>query len=270
MILGRKGFSLLEVLLASLLSAGLGLAVAASVSSASRVAKVSLSKATSEQQIRDVIQVSSRYIKAARPKGGCVSQGIDNIVVYTVTLEQCPTAQVRDDPNGPFIYADYKKLEFYSYWKDCATPDGNCQQASVYLDAPVILLLEVVEVVDSTKTNPGQLLRISKTSATPSSTFTNADFTGQQSAVIREIVLIKPSNGCPLSPSGVCLVYPSVATPFFTYYTSAGVETSDTKLIALVKLDPKVWVQMDKSINSEWKEYGHPIFVPVAYKGFIG
>lgn len=268
MILRRKGFSLLEVLLASLLSAGLGLAVAASVSSASRVAKVSLSKATSEQQIRDVVQVASRYIKAARPKGGCLSTGLNSIVVYTVSLDQCPKAQVRDDPNGPVILATFKKLEVYSYWKDCASPDGNCQQASVYLDAPVKLLLEVVELVDPSKTNPGQLLRISKTNATNSSTFTNPDFTGQTPVVIREIVLIKPSSECPLSPSGVCLVYPSVSTPFFTYYTSAGVATSDPTLISLVKLDPKVWVQMDKSISSEWKEYGYPVFIAIAYKGF--
>lgn len=270
MILRRKGFSLLEILVASALSAGLGLAVAASVSSASRVAKVSLSKATSEQQIRDVVQISSRYIKAARPRGGCLSQGLNSIVVYTVRLDQCPTAQVRDDPDGPVVYADYKKLEFYSYWKDCANDDGNCQQASVYLDAPVKILLEVVELVDPSKTNPGQLLRISKTNATVSSTFTNPDFTGQQPVVVREIVLIKPANECPPSPLGGCQVYPSANIPFFTYYTLTGTETSDTKLIALVKLDPKVWVQMDKSTNSEWREYGHPVFVPIAYKGFIG
>ena len=268
MILRRKGFSLLEVLLASLLSAGLGLAVAASVSSASRVAKVSLSKATSEQQIRDVVQVASRYIKAARPKGGCLSTGLNSIVVYNVPLDLCPKAQVRDDPNGPVITATFQKLEVYSYWKDCASPDGNCQQASVYLDAPVILLLEVVPVVDGAKTYPGQVLRISKTSATTTSTFTDPNFEGQLQVVIREIVLIKPSNECPLSPSGGCQVYPSSLNPFFTYYTSAGVETSDTKLIALVKLNPKVWVQMDKSTNSEWKEYGYPVFIPIAYKGF--
>lgn len=271
MILRRKGFSLLEVLLAASLSAGLGLAVAASISSASRVAKVSLSKATSEQQIRDVIQVSSRYIKSARPQGGCLQEGsTSNNVVFSIPLSLCPTAQVRDDPDGPFIKADYNELEFYSYWKDCDTPDGNCQQASVYLDAPVKILLKVEPLIDSTRTNPGQLLSIYKTNATANSTFTNADFTGQQPVVIREIVLIKPSNECPLSPSDVCQAYPSADNPFFTYYTLAGVETSDTKLIALVKLDPKVWVQLDKSTDSEWKEYGHPVFIPIAYKGFIG
>ncbi len=271
MILRKKGFSLLEILVASALSAGLGLAVAASISSASRVAKISLSKATSEQQIRDVVQISSRYIKAARPRGGCLSQGLNSsIVVFDIPLDQCPTAQVRDDPDGPIVFANYKKLEFYSYWKDCVNDDGNCQRASVYLDAPVKMLLEVVELVDTSKTNPGQLLRISKTKATDSSTFTNPDFIGQSPEVVREIVLIKPSNECPFSPSGGCQLYPSASIPFFTYYTLAGTETTNTKLIALVKLDPKVWVQMDKRTDSEWKEYGHPVFVPIAYKGFIG
>lgn len=268
MTYGRKGFSMLEVLIASLLSAGLGLAVAASVSSASRVAKVSLAKAASEQQIRDVIQVSSRYIKAARPQGGCLSKGVNSSVVFTISLDQCPTEQVRDDPAGAVITAEYGKLEVYSYWKDCDDPAGNCQQASLTLSAPVKLLLEVVQIVDPDKTNPGRSLRISKTNSTGSSTFTNPDFAGQQPEVIREIVLIKPSNSCPPSLSGGCLVYPSVTVPFFTYYTSTGTVTSDVKLVSLVKLDPKVWVLLDGRTGDEWKEYGIPVFVPIAYKGF--
>lgn len=264
----RKGFSLLEILVATLLSAGLGLAVATAVSSASKVAKVSLSKASSEQQIRDVLQVASRYIKAARPQGGCLSTGLNSTIVYTVRLDQCPVMQVRDDPNGPVIYADFKKLELYSYWKDCADPNGNCQQSSANLEAPVKLLLEVSEIVDPGKTYPGQILRVSLTKATNASTFTNPDFTGQQPTVIREVVLLRPSNSCPPSPSGGCLPYPSETSPFFTYYASSGSQTADITQVALIRMNPKVWVQMDRSAANEWKEYGYPVYVPIAYRGF--
>lgn len=263
----RKGFSLLEILVATLLSAGLGLAVAASVSSASKVAKVSLSKASSEQQIRDVVQVASRYIKAARPQGGCLSTGLNSTIV-SVPLNQCPVMQVRDDPNGPIIVADFKKLEFYSYWKDCEDPNGNCQQSSANLEAPVKLLLEVSEIVDPGKTYPGQILRVSLTKATNASTFTNPDFTGQQPTVIREVVLLRPSNSCPPSPSGGCLPYPSETSPFFTYYASSGAPTADITQVALIRMNPKVWVQMDRSAANEWKEYGYPVYVPIAYRGF--
>lgn len=262
MSFSKKGFSLIEILVASSLALGLGLAVSAALSSASKVAKVSLASASSEQQIRDVMQVSTRYIKSARPRGACLSTGLNPIPIYTTPFNVCPAPQITQDGNGAVISAQYNKIEFYTYWRDCDVIVCSPTEA---LNAPSKLTIEVVDILATPLTScPGKMLKVSVVYPTATSTYTTANFSGQPVTPLREVVLIKPSMRTPML-DGSCLNYPSALNPFFKYYNSQGAPASDTGSISVVSLNPKIWVQLD--VDS-WKEYGYPSYVPILYKGF--
>jgi hypothetical protein len=109
------GFTLVELLVASFLAGVFGLVVATSLVSTTRLANSSLDRARLESEVRELTDTTVRYLRGARPQGGCIEPP-------GAALNTCR----RVGEVGPaVIYAASNEVWFYSYATDLGSSTSD-------------------------------------------------------------------------------------------------------------------------------------------------
>lgn len=201
-----RGFTVIEIIVAATLSAVLGLAIASVLVSSSSLSKLTLTKASAEQQVRDLNQTVVRYVRSAAPRGRCLSPA-------------GPTSSclVVGEESSPFASVEPSRLVFYAYTSD--RPAVSSRQL-----APDRVTIEAI-LVDT-----AVVLEVKVERATSGYTDT---WTGESARVARRVVLAQPSDRAPALPQ------------LFTFLDLRGQATTTLEEIAVVVFDPQVRVEVD-------------------------
>lgn len=173
----RRGFTLVEILVASSLAGMFGLVIATSLVSTTRLANSSLDRARLESEVRDLTDTTVRYLRGARPAGSCVEPP-------GVPLDACR----RVAESGPALqYAAANEVWFYSYATDLGTSAGDVLRVpdcvQIVFENSTMTVRRYPGLLGSTYTTPAwegsaQVLRVVDGEATTSPfTFFAADGT---------------------------------------------------------------------------------------------
>lgn len=226
----RRGSTIIEIIVASTLSAVLGLAIASVLVSSAKVSKVTVIKAEAEQQVRDLSQNVVRFARSAVPPRRCASP---------VSAPAAGCFVVVTD-GSPFVgQPTSDQVTFYAYTDSDADP----------LAAP-----DKVTVVRVVSADNAAVLEVYRERPATDVTYTESWRSGGPPELIRRLVLAKPSGSPPPS------------TDLFTFLDNEGTVTTVPSEIAVIVFNPQVRVLVDDAERI----FGSPVFIALPSKGFGG
>jgi type II secretory pathway pseudopilin PulG len=228
--LTRRGFTIIEIVVASTLSAMLGLAIASVLVSSAKVSKVTVLKAASEQQVRELSQNVVRFVRSAVPPRRCSSP-------VGAPASGCLVVVTDGSPFVGTQTAD--QIVFYAYTDAGAGP----------LAAP-----DKVRVVRVATADNAVVLEVYKERPANGVTYTEAWRGSGTQELVRSLVLSKPSST------------PPPRTDLFVFLDANGSATTTTTEIAVVVFNPQVRVMLD----DVERIFGSPVFIALPSKGFGG
>lgn len=204
----RRGFTIIEIIVASTLSAVLGLGIASVLVSSANVSKVTVVKADAEQQVRELGQNLVRFVRSAVPPRRCASPtGASASGCFVVVTD-----------GSPFVTATPDQIVFYAY------VDGNADS----LAAPDKVTVRRVTTVEN-----AVVLEVLRDRPAPGVTYTETWRSGGTVELVRRLVLRKPSSS------------PPPPADLFTFLDMEGAVTSSAAEIAVVVFSPQVRVLLD-------------------------
>lgn len=226
----RRGFTLIEIVIASTLSAVLGLAIAAVLVSSARVSKVTVMKATTEQQVRDLNQNVVRFVRSAVSPRRCLSPAANTPASSCLVV-------VAD--SSPFVgQPTSNQIVFYAYTDAAANP----------LSAPDRVTIKTVgPAADNAVTLEVWVERAAVS-------YTESWRSRGAPEINRRLVLSKPSSTTP------------PLTSLFTFLDTKGAVTTAPSEIAVVVFSPQVRV----TVEANERIFGSPVFIALPTKGFGG
>ncbi len=223
---------MIEIVVASTLSAVLGLAISAVLVSSARVSKVTVMKANTEQQVRDLNQNVVRFVRSAVSPRRCLSPAANTSASSCLVV-------VAD--GSPFVgQPTPNQIVFYAYTDGAADPLSAPDKVTVKTVGPTTDNAVTVEVwVERAGTNV---------------TYTQNWQSGGPPEIVRRLVLSKPSNT------------PPPLTDLFTFLDTKGAVTTAPSEIAVVVFSPQVRVM----VEADERIFGSPVFIALPTKGFGG
>jgi hypothetical protein len=109
----RRGFTTVEVVVASFLAVVLGVAVASALQTTSRSTKASLLRASTEREVREVADEFTQYVRGAQPPLGCEEPS------SALTFADC-VVLLRD--GSAFLEATEDSVRFFTRTKAVVSP----------------------------------------------------------------------------------------------------------------------------------------------------
>jgi len=229
----RRGFTLVEVVVAAGLATALALALSTVLVSSSNVSRTTLVKSATEQQVRDLNETVVRFLRAATPMQTCVSP--ENATT---------TCLVARENQSAFITAPTAtRMEFYAY--------TTATTGSTPGRAPDKVTVE--SVVDG----GAQVIRVQVEPAAVTSRVTGTWSSGGPATVVRNVTLQAPPRNAPATAP------PVVAQQVFSFRDQFGAATAAPAAIAVVVFNPQVTVRL----GVDTRVFGTPVFVPLPGKG---
>lgn len=102
----NRGFTVMEIVVASTLAALLAWVIVAALASTQRLAQVSIERGRMNSEVRQITDLAVKYLRSARPRGTCILPPGD------VMLSSC----TRPAETGPaVIFASHSEIWFYGY-----------------------------------------------------------------------------------------------------------------------------------------------------------
>jgi len=223
----QRGFTLVELLIAAGLSMAFGVILAISLTSTSELVRSSTEKALLEQQVRDVVDVTTRYMRSARALGYC-----EHPETGATPVDSCIIVTERD---APFVTAEENRAVFYSYADvEAAVLDGT----GTYLSVPH--RVEIYLDIDP-NTGVGGVV-VERYDPLPGSTYTTPDWETEG-----DIIAVMTAARPPASEEQEDPYARRPIPPMFQYYSATGtrldvdgvVATNDLIRVALVRFSPR-------------------------------
>jgi len=239
----RRGFSVIEVLIAASLAVGLGLVVSAAIASSSSSSKDAIDRADAAEAVRQVNDVVSRYVRAA------VREPVCTLPQTAVSFAEC---LVPGEAGAILQAASPTGITLLAY------PAGSAGQAGVQEpEPPRKVVVRAEQAVDGSVT-------LLVESFSPSAGFYNASYPTSPTEVLRQAVLLPPGlvGACPGRDARE--VFSFLAADGTPVTALAG--ESDLAKVAVVKFDPQVRVRVEGEECP--RVVSSPVFLSLPARGF--
>lgn len=239
----RRGFSVVEVIIAASLAIGLGLVVATAISSSSASSKNAISRAAAAEEVRGINDVVARYVRGAVRKPKCT------LPANATTFSSC---LVPDEDGETLQAASPSSITMLVY------PDGaNISGANA--PAPEKIVVRTEEAA-------GRSVSLLVETYVPTNGFYDAAYPSSPTEVLRQVVLIPPKL------AGLCTQSFRPALEVFSFLDDDGLPVTalttpqDLAKVSVVKFDPQVRVLVQG--ESCPRIISSPVFLTLPVRGF--
>jgi type II secretory pathway pseudopilin PulG len=220
-----RGFSVIEVIVAMSLAAGLGMVVATVIASSTAASKDAIARADASEDVRTLNDLLARFVQAGVRKPECLQP--DNRNAAPLTFAAC----IVPGQGGDVLEtASAEKIVFYSY------PDASAGPAAPRAPDKV-----TVETSRDAATNAVTLTVSAQSPDDATIFYVGAGGYGSP-RILRTVILLSPTvaalegAACP-PPSGT-----PPSTQVFAFFDAEGSSTTDPSKVSVVAFDPRVKV----------------------------
>jgi hypothetical protein len=252
----RRGFSVVEVIIAASLAVGLGMVVSVAIASSSSSSKDAITRADAAEEVRRLNDLVTRYVQAGVALPTCLEP--------TPPPEGLPFAScLVPGQNGQVLEsASPDKIVFFSY------PEGPVSGSNGPLPP------EKVTVEVTRNTADGSVTLTVSSLSIPSST--NAYYVASSAysgtaEVLRATTLVTPKvaaavAACPSSTTTTVAAAGTSATNVFSFFDSNGVATTEAAKVSVIAFDPRVKVLVADEACP--RTVSSPAFLTLPSQGF--
>jgi hypothetical protein len=250
----RKGFSVVEVLIAASLAIGLGMVVSVAIASSSSSSKDAITRAAAAEEVRRLNDLVARYVQAGVALPTCLEPASTSLP-FASCLVPGQSGQVLE-------VASANKIVFFSY------PEGPVSGSNGPLPP------EKVTVEVTRNTADGAVTLTVSSVSIPSSA--NAYYVASSAysgtaEVLRATTLVSPkvaaaATACPSATTTTLAPSSTDATSVFSFFDANGVATTEPAQVSVIAFDPRVKVLVADEACP--RTVSSPVFLTLPSQGF--
>lgn len=244
----RKGFSVVEVLIAASLAVGLGAMVATAIASSSSSSKNAITRAAASQEVRQVNEIAARYVRGAVRKPKCLVPA--DAQSFSSCLVSAETGDLLVELPSP------SSITLLVYPQGANVSGGNAP-------APEKVTMKAERAAD------GSVSLYVYADPPSGGGFYNASYPATPTRLVRSVTLVPPKiaavTGCtpPItSATSVFSFLDNAGAPVTGDFTDQSVRTR----VAVIKFDPQVRVMVQGEACP--RIVSSPVFLTLPSKGF--
>ena len=243
----RKGFSVVEVLIAASLAVGLGAMVATAIASSSSSSKNAITRAAASQEVRQVNEIAARYVRGAvrTPKCSLPATGAQSF----------SSCLVPSDTGEMLLAASASSITLLVYPQGANVSGGNAP-------APEKVTLKAEQAAD------GSVSLYVYADPPSGGSFYDASYPVIPTRLVRSVTLVPPK----IAAVTGCTPPITAATSVFSFLDDVGApvvapaNASDRARVSVVKFDPQVRVVVQGEACP--RIVSSPVFLTLPSRGF--
>ena len=243
----RKGFSVVEVLIAASLAIGLGAMVATAIASSSSSSKNAITRAAAAQEVRQVNEIAARYVRGAVRAPKC------SLPATATSFSSC---LVTSDTGELLLSASASSITLLVYPQGANVSGGNAP-------APEKVTLKAEQASD------GSVSLYVYADPPSGGSFYDASYPSTPTSVVRSVTLVPPN----VAAVAGCNPPISLATSVFSFLNPDGAPLTGNFTdpavranVAVIKFDPQVRVVVQGEACP--RIVSSPVFLTLPSRGF--
>jgi type II secretory pathway pseudopilin PulG len=244
----RRGFSVVEVLIAASLAIGLGAMVATAIASSSASSKNAITRAAAAQEVRQVNEIAARYVRGAVRSPKCL--------LPANGAQSFSSCLVPSDNGEMLLAASASSITLLVYPQGANALDKNAP-------APEKVTLKAEQAAD------GSVSLYVYADPPSGGSFYDASYPATPTRLVRSVTLVPPKvaavSGCTPPITSATFVFSfldDAGSPVTGNFSESGVRAR----VAVIKFDPQVRVLVQGETCP--RLISSPVFLTLPSRGF--